>query len=411
QGSRKEADVSSPITFSGFNNIDFGTIVNSLMQAASQPLVDLQTHQNNLQTRSSTFGTLASRTSSIQTAAAALANPSTPLVSASTNDSTALDATADNTATAGAWNVDVLDIARTQVTASSTAPDTNATIVAKSGSLKFSDTLSDTLSGPVTLQGLVDAINNQDGITVHASIVQTAPSKYALVMAANNSGTAGAFTVENHLVDGDDAAIHFDGTNATNATDADIKINGVEVKRSTNTISDAMTGVTLTVQKKTAADQPVLLTVSPDGSALQSKINSFISSYNSFVSFVNTQDSNDESTIGRDPLTRSLRQTLRGALISSYGGSTDDYQFLGQIGIEFNRDGTMQFNATTFDEAMKSNPEGVMTLVAGDGTTGAFAALSTTLAEYTDTNGLITSAQQQITASVGRINQQIDDMT
>ena len=43
--------MSSPVTFSGFNNIDFNTVVNSLMAQASVPLTNLQTDQKNLQTR------------------------------------------------------------------------------------------------------------------------------------------------------------------------------------------------------------------------------------------------------------------------------------------------------------------------------------------------------------------------
>jgi flagellar capping protein FliD len=68
--------VSSPITFSGFNNIDFNVVLNSLMQQASVPLTSLQTQQKTLQTRVTGFDTLSSNVKALSSAAAALTKPS-----------------------------------------------------------------------------------------------------------------------------------------------------------------------------------------------------------------------------------------------------------------------------------------------------------------------------------------------
>ena len=50
--------MSTPITFSGYNNIDFNTVVNALMQQASVPLTSLETQQKNLQSQASKYDTL-----------------------------------------------------------------------------------------------------------------------------------------------------------------------------------------------------------------------------------------------------------------------------------------------------------------------------------------------------------------
>ena len=62
----------SPITFSGFNNINFNTILESVMAQESQPLTRLQKQKTALESQNTQFGTLASKLSALKTAADAL---------------------------------------------------------------------------------------------------------------------------------------------------------------------------------------------------------------------------------------------------------------------------------------------------------------------------------------------------
>ena len=80
--------MSSPITFSGFNNIDFNSIVNTLMQQASQPLTTLQANQTAVKSQISAFSQLAGRISTLQSAASGLSD----LSSVSTVAGTSSDA-------------------------------------------------------------------------------------------------------------------------------------------------------------------------------------------------------------------------------------------------------------------------------------------------------------------------------
>ena len=58
----------SPITFSGFNNIDFNSILEAVMTQESQPLTRLQTQKTTLETQNTQFGTLATKLSALKTA-------------------------------------------------------------------------------------------------------------------------------------------------------------------------------------------------------------------------------------------------------------------------------------------------------------------------------------------------------
>ena len=67
---------SAAVTFSGYNNVDFNAVVNALMQQASIPLTSLQSQQSDLQSQVTTYGTLSTRVSALQSAASALDTPS-----------------------------------------------------------------------------------------------------------------------------------------------------------------------------------------------------------------------------------------------------------------------------------------------------------------------------------------------
>src|SRR5215467_7864843 len=105
--------MSSPITFSGFNNIDFNTVLNALMAQASQPLTDLQNQQAALKSQVTTVGTLTDKLSALQSASDDLANAgSTSLFSATSSNPAAVSATATTDAVEGDHDITVLDLAR-----------------------------------------------------------------------------------------------------------------------------------------------------------------------------------------------------------------------------------------------------------------------------------------------------------
>jgi flagellar hook-associated protein 2 len=400
---------------SGFNNIDFSTIINALMAQAAEPLTNLQTQQSNLQTQKSNFSYLVSRAGSVQSAADSLVSAATSsLVSATSSDTSTVTATADNGAVAGHYDVVVQDLARAQVTASSTtAPDANTTIVATSGTLVVNGK-NVVIFPPVTLQGLADAINSTDGTGVNAQVVQVGDGQYRLVMTAKSTGKAGAFTVDGSaMVDGSDAAIHFDGTNAVNATDADVFVNNIEIKSGSNTLTDLVPGLSLTVSKKTAAGSPVSVDLAPDLTNLKSKANAFITAYNSLQAFAASQTSaaagGDGTSIGRDPMFKSVMSSLRSSLLGSYGSGT--FTYLAQIGIEFKPDGTLQMNDTVWNNAASQGASTIASLIGGDGKSGAIAQLSSALQAYTNTNGLFDSETTQLTNQMNRLNDQISAMT
>src|SRR6185437_13738377 len=108
-----------PITMSGFNNIDFNSIIQALMQQASVPLTGLQTQQSNLNGQNSNYSTLASDLGSLQTAASALAaQNSLAGTTVSSTNSNAVSLNTSSTTPQGSYSVIVNAVAQAQVTAS-----------------------------------------------------------------------------------------------------------------------------------------------------------------------------------------------------------------------------------------------------------------------------------------------------
>ncbi|OYW00029.1 MAG: hypothetical protein B7X11_04840, partial [Acidobacteria bacterium 37-65-4] len=187
--------MSTPVTLSGFNNIDFGSIVTVLMQQASEPLTALQTRQDAINSQIKAMASLGNRVSSLKTASDNLGDTNTfSAYNVTSGDLTAVTAKTGTGAIAGHYDIQVLELARAQVTATnSTTPDSNTTVVASGGTLTIGGKAV-TLTGNVTLTGLADAINTTAGISVRASVVRSATNAYRLVLTSNATGQASAFT-------------------------------------------------------------------------------------------------------------------------------------------------------------------------------------------------------------------------
>ena len=412
----------SPITFSGFNNIDFGVILNAIMEQERVPLASLERQQTSLNQRSSTFGTLATKLSTLETAAANLNTASAFGQRAVTNTAaTAVTVAATDTTPLGTYDIVVQELARAQVTGSNSAhSDENTTVVASGGSLTIGGTAV-TITGDVTLEGLRDAINATSGIGVTASIVTPTVGSYQLVLTGTSTGSANAFTITNALTGGAAPVTFIDtdmdgesgdsaADNATQATDAQATINNITVSSATNTLASAIPGATVTLIKKDPATT-VTVGVSQDVEDTKSRITSFVDAYNDLLGFFNSQAQSaiggDQASIGRDGLVRALRVSLASTLSAQYavGGS---YSALGEVGIGFEVDGTLSFDASLFDAAVESGTTDVQKLFVGSGgTDGVFKTLASSVEEYTQSGGLIPDAQtrlgDQVTALTSRI--------
>jgi flagellar hook-associated protein 2 len=219
-------------------------------------------------------------------------------------------------------------------------------------------------------------------------------------------GTGVSFTDTNgNGVSGDTAA-----DNAVQATDARVLVNNVEVVSSSNTLQGVIPGVTLNVFRKDPATT-VGVDVTADDGALRSEVLDFVNAYNDLVKFANDQAASaatgDTSSIGRDSLLRSLRNTLRSAIGASYSGA-GTFDRLSELGIEFTQTGTLQLNDTLFSAAIQSNAAGVKQILSSS--TGAFTSVTSAIGDYSESGGLIAIAKDTLTRESSALDAQIAAM-
>jgi flagellar hook-associated protein 2 len=406
----------SAVTFSGTNGIDFTMILNAVMTQERVPLDTLTAQQSKLKTQSTAFASLASKLASLGSAGEALTKASAfGGRTVSTTDASILSATGSTDSATGIYDVTVHELARGQVTASSSRhANTNQDVVATGGTMTIGGQTV-TLSGDVTLQGLADAINGTADIPVTASIVNSTTG-YQLVLTGRSTGQANAFTIANQLtgstltftdtdadgISGDSAA-----DNAMQASNARVTINNVEVTSDTNTIENAIPGTSLSLLRQ-KPDTTVTVSVAGSTNETTALLEAFVAAYNSLMTFANQQ--NTATGIGRDSLFRSLRGELRTALSGSYAAG-GDLASAGQAGVEFDRTGTLTINRTRLQEALSSSPGSIRALFMGDGVNpGVFSSLKSTIARYTDAGALLSSARDRIDDQISAMGSRLAAM-
>ncbi len=156
--------------------------------------------------------------------------------------------------------------------------------------------------------------------------------------------------------------------------DASLTIDGIDVVKSQNEITDILPNVTIKLlQAQDVDDVPLTLTVSNDTDKIKTEINDFITKYNEVVTYLNAKTAVDTTTFERgafagDFVFSNLKFSLRSLLTSPIeGGDDPNLQFLSQIGVEVDRDGLLSVtDSSKLDETIATNPNAVFHLFGSD---------------------------------------------
>ena len=419
----------SPISFSGFNNIDFGVVLNAIMQQERAPIAAIEAQQTALKAQNSAFATLATRLAALESAIEDLADSDQlSKVSATSSDESAVGISTGSATATGTYDVVVSELARSQVMVSQTSYASLDDVVATSGVIslaRFGDPPIDVvISGSMTLEDLAEAINLDPDAPVSASVVQVAPGEYRLVLTGRSTGSENAFTVEFSTAlaggaglgfidtDGDNVYGDTEADSVQSARDAQLTVNQVPITSASNTVTDAIPGVTLQLRKKDPA-AAVTVSVSQDHDAAIEQMNAFATAYNDLIKFINEQQTTAASgkpAIARDPLVRGLRDSLR-LLIMSQDTNTGSFSRLAEVGVHFDGTGKITIDKSLFTEAMTTAPGDLAKLFGGEnGTSGRFGALKNLIADYTASGGLVADVRERLDQQVAHMGNRIDTL-
>jgi len=400
------------VTLSGFNNIDFNAILEAVMVQERLPVTRLETQKRTLEQQNTQLGQLAGHLSTLKSAADTLANPtSLAVLKASSSNDKVVAVSAGAGSTPGNYDVVVSARAKAQVTASSTT-STAADIVATGGTLQLlvgaNPPVNIIVTGGMTLEQLAAAINAAEGSPVTASVVQVTPGDYRLVLTGRQTGVDNAFTVVNNLAGG--TGVAFNDPNAVEALNANLTVNNVAVTSSTNKLTSAIPGATLTIEGE--SPDTIHVTVTRDGERMKGQVEGFVNAYNKLVDFVTAQRGaalEGKPSVATNPMVRALHAELRAAVLGEYGAGS--ITRLVGAGVGFDRSGHMTIDDKTFEDLIASDPEAVQQLFAGSaGADGAFDALESLVDTYTRSGGLVRTARTRLTEQVGAVTSRIDSL-
>jgi flagellar hook-associated protein 2 len=224
-----------------------------------------------------------------------------------------------------------------------------------------------------TLAQVRDAINqasdNQD--VVRATIVNAADGAH-LVLSAQDPGTANKIVVSQADGDGGLASLAYNPSLTTNykelhpAQDAVVFIAGYEHHSATNTFTDAIDGVSITLLKEDEGETHSL-TIADDTSGTTSRVKQFVDQYNALEKQIASLRSYDPSTKVAGPLLgdamlRSIESDLRAKLTHAVSGLSGNYQSLASIGITTQKDGTLKLDSAKLNVALSADYDGVAKL-------------------------------------------------
>ena len=220
-----------------------------------------------------------------------------------------------------------------------------------------------------TLAGLADAINaKKAGVT--ASILNEAGSA-RLVLKSSATGEAQAFSlsVPAGTTSGLERFAYGAGvtggmTQAQAAQDAILKVDGVQVKRGSNSIGDLVPGVQLDL-KRADPTLTVSIGIERPTAAIKQTVADFVAAFNELESLLDdaTEKTATEGSgvLRGDVGVRDLRRQLS-KLSTQVLNSGAGFQTLAEIGVATNRDGSLTLNTARLDAALAQDPDGVEAL-------------------------------------------------
>jgi flagellar hook-associated protein 2 len=310
---------------------------------------------------------------------------------------------ADATAAAGSHTVVINSLAQTSSEVSGAISNAGDTL---SGSVTIQGQEFDIDSSDDTLATLSAAINAAD-IGVKASVI-TDSSGSRLSLVSGTSGAAGQLAVTSSLSGASSGAITFQV--GQTGKDASLTVDGVSVTSSSNTVSNAISGVTFQLLGSSAGTE-VQVEITNDNTDIATAVNSFVTAYNAVIKDINTQEGNDSSgnaePLYGNPTLAMIQSQLTGSLFG--GAASGSISNITQLGIGMNNDGTLTLNVDTLNSVLNSNFPDVTGFLQNSGSFGQTMAATLNNLGTQAPNGAVYLAQQQNSAQEAALNTDISN--
>ena len=399
------------IQFSGLaSGIDTRSLIDAIVGSRRVPIQRLQGQRQDLVDRQNSISRLSGLLADLRSAASSIGfGDSAISLGASVQDGAGYSISLGDNAPSGSFDIQVQKLASAQSNSSLGYADPSTVIGTGSITLTQNSVPTTLNFTNATLQDVADAIGALDGFD--ATVVDTGDTTdpYRLLVFTEEAGSANAVDFS---ATGDAAfstlTSDLKNNELTEAADSRILVNNVEIRRTTNSISDLIDGVTIELESIT--DQAHRVDISLDTEATSATVEEFLQAYNAVVDAIRSESQRSEdgrtgNLFGdRTALTilRGLRD-LTGRTITTDSGLSG---LLSSFGIEGSLDGTLSLDRGALSDALSEGVEDFDDLLASSG--GLIDRLQTLIDDWRAADGLIESRDDGLDQGIRSLDNRIE---
>lgn len=280
------------------------------------------------------------------------------------------------------------------------------------GSNKYAITLG---PGQNNLTGLMQAINSS-GADVTATIADAGAAagakRYSLVLTANHIGQTTLELNDVRSGGGSVSLLSRINNNANQGSDAVFQLDGISVRKQTNSINDVIPGMTFALNSLPSGN--VTLALSSNRSSVTNALSSLATNYNAVVDQVNAQRGSNAGLLNGDYAVQAVADDMR--QLTTYQAPGNNNMSLAMLGITFDTSGKMSFDSTAVAHLTDSQLSDAFKYL-GSSTTG-FGAIAAQFSQLSDpVRGLIKTeqtgldiAKQNLTERIATLNDRLSAM-
>ncbi|MFO7761121.1 MAG: flagellar filament capping protein FliD [Thermodesulfobacteriota bacterium] len=229
------------------------------------------------------------------------------------------------------------------------------------------DVISVSVSADTSISGLASLINDDyanPGVTASVIDDGSDSNPYKLSLISDTEGENGRIDFLSQLPD---LTMNEQAGAGGASLNAQFSVDGISYQRSSNTIDDVISGVTVELQDTGIST----VTVSGNNTQIKEYIQGLVEDYNTSVQDIKDKTAYDEENEELGPLARTtvrdLPHTMRNLMTSEFNADTEgEVTTMFDLGLNYNRDGTITLDESTLDEVMSNNPDSVQAFFLGD---------------------------------------------
>ena len=398
------------------SGLPLGTLLTQLQTSEEASLQPIQSQESTVSATLSAYGQIQSAVTALQTAAQTLTTTGIFNALQTSVTGSAFTASAGTGAVAGQYSVTVDQLAKSQTlytSGQSSATAANGTGGTVTLTLGDGSTHTLDLTGKDTsLNGLVSAINADSSLGVSATLINDgSATPYHLLLIANKTGDQGAVKSISSNNGAVQSLLGFTQGSASAVTEApaanaQLHIDGIAVTSQSNTVQNAVSGVTLTLN---AVDtSPTTLSITQDNTKVTNAVQGFVAAYNTLQSTIQSltaydTTSNSGSVLTGDSLALQVQSQTQSALDTFLPSGTINSLF--ELGVSSDpTSGKLSLDTTALSQALTKDPTGVQNVLGGTGGVGN--AVQTLTTNMLETGGLFSNADDSLNQTLKDLQSQ-----